>query len=208
VNLSRFVLDLLTHGKVILVPEIIPFSEEDKQETNFLLQSFYRFDVRSMPLEAPDFHEDAALWAAQYLCRALQFVMVRNHEAELIQLELKPYTGKMDADVVYSADLVFRHLPEVFRLAKGISPNDVLVKNLLETAKQFSFSAVGMEILDGNPIPENRSLAIEYADRVIAARDRKLAAEPQCNLQVQAALGGYARKLWPEFEPFSTAQNS
>lgn len=199
-KLFDFVTQLLQTGSVVLSPVLEPFERNDLAATADLLEKYHRWDALSMPLVAPSYDLRAAIWGAEYVCRALQFVMVRNLGEELIAKHLLPYGRAMDAAAIYSADLCLRCLPDIFNLAKSLSPTDPLVENLKQTAIEWPFSAVGIPV-EGNWAVEDASLQLAYADRVLAAKDRKRAQHPAVNLHVQAALGTHAKHLWADFEP-------
>jgi hypothetical protein len=202
-TLSAFVKDLLQKGSVILSPEIHPFSNEDLDEVAGLIERYHQWDAFHLPLDAPDYEPKAAVWAASYLYRALQFLLLRNLGEDLIEANLQPYDGEITAAAVYSADLLLRNLPHVYDLARSLSPSDPLVLKMQEIARKWPFSAVGIPVEDAARIPDHPSLQLAYADRVIAAKDRKSARETMLNFQIQAALGNFAPLFWPEFEPLT-----
>jgi MoxR-vWA-beta-propeller ternary system domain bpX4 len=201
-TLLGFVTDLLQSGEVTLSPTLTPFSPQDLRDTAALLEKYHRWDALSMPLTVPDFEPRAAIWAAQYVCRALQFVMVRSLGEEHFVTYLQPFPGPVDAAAAYSADICLRHLPSIYDYARSLSPTDPLVTNMTLVAQTWAFSAVGMPVESDFRL-ENACLQLAYADRVLAARDRKRARAPLANVHIQAALGAHARQLWPDFEPNS-----
>ena len=204
-TLAGFVTQLLQAGSVVLSPVLVPFGLEDLAATGDLLEKYHRWDAMNMPLQAPDFDARAAVWAAQYLCRALQFVMVRNLGEELMQAHLKAYDRPIDAAAAYSADLCLRYLPTVFNLAKGLSPTDPLVTDMTKNAEMWPFSTIGIQHAAEFAI-DHPSLKLAYADRILAAMDRKRSRQPVANLQLQAALGAHAKRLWPDFEPLNAEE--
>jgi hypothetical protein len=204
-KLIDFVTQLLQKGSVVLSPVLEPFEKNDLAATAGLLEQYHRWDALSMPLVAPAYDLHAAIWAAEYVCRALQFVMVRNLGEELMVKHLLPYDRTVDASAIYSADLCLRYLPDIFDLAKSLSPTDPLVENLKQTAIAWPFSVVGIPV-EGNWAVENDSLQLAYADRVLACKDRKRSQHPAVNLHLQAALGVHAKRLWADFEPLETEE--
>lgn len=208
-SLTAFVTDLLTTGEVTLAIDLAPFTAEDRAEATRLLEDQHGRDRLQMPLQAPAFDQKAAEWAAHYLYRALQFLLIRNLEAADMQETLAPYPGPMTAEAIYAADLTLRNLPAVYGLAQSLSPNDPLVLNLLETAARWPFSSIGIAVEAPPPVFDHPSLRIAYIDRVIAAKDRPIARNLHINQGIQAALGAHAKQLWPDFDPIhptTTAQ--
>jgi hypothetical protein len=201
-TLLGFVTQLLQSGSVTLGTSLAPFAATDLTATADLLGKYHRWDALHMPLTVPAFDPHAAVWAAQYICRALQFLMLRNLGEELMADALKPYDQAIDAEATYSADLCLRYLPTVYDMAKSLSPSDPLVTNMAQTAAKWPFSAVGMGV-EGKLDGVHPSLDIAYADRVLASKDRKLSRQATVNLQLQAALGAHGKRLWADFEPMN-----
>ncbi len=205
-KLLDFVTQLLQTGSVVLSPVLVPFEQQDKAATAALLEKYHRWDAMSMPMAAPGFHAAAAIWAAAYVCRALQFLMVRNLDEDQIKAYLQPFPMPITDEAIYSADICLRHLPDIYSFARALSPSDPLVLNMQSTAMAWPFSAVGIDV-EGILATSHPSLQLAYADRVLAAHDRKRAAEPSLNLRLQAALGAHGKRFWADFEPFELENN-
>ena len=202
-SLAGFVTALLQEGNVLLAPELTDFEEADRLQVETLMESYHRWDAFHLPRNAPDYQPKSAVWAAEYLYRALQFLLLRNLGAELIPQHLKAFPGEITPESVYSADLLLRNLPHVYDLARSLSPSDPLVVQMQEIASQWPFSAVGIPVESMSPLPDHAGLQLAYADRVIAARDRKLSRIPQLNALIQAAVGSHGKLFWPDFEPLT-----
>src|SRR5437867_9387461 len=86
-----------------------------------------------------------AVWAAQTIYRACQFLVYREidpqaaSEALAIACPLPPTSP----EICYSADLALRVLPDVLTLARAASPDDPLVAALREIARRWPLSSVG-----------------------------------------------------------------
>lgn len=201
-KLSTFFQTLLESGKVQVVGDLSPFNLEDHRATLDLLRRFHAADSMDMPYSAPAFQPAAALWAAEYFYKSVHLTVLRDLDEAAIRKLLRPYLAEMDAEAIYSVDLVFRYIPGLFGLAKGLAPRDLLVQMLKETAAQWSFSAVGIE-LDGEPdlthLLAHPSLRAAYVDRIIRLKDRKRAAHPEVATLVGEAMGGFASTIWPTF---------
>lgn len=152
----------------------------------------------------PLFHGEAALWAANYLYRSVQLVMLRNLDEAAVQGLLMPFPGTVSPEAVLSVDLSFRYLPNLLVLAKGLAPEDVLVKRLQETALQWPFSSVGMNVegaMELEVIMSNACLRRAYIDRIIEAKDEKRCNNSLVNEYLKEALGDHSAILWPGWEP-------
>jgi hypothetical protein len=203
-ELTNFIAGLINDGKVKVVPQLQAFEAEDLRLATVHLQQYYEDDIQEMPAAAPSFDENAALWAARYLYTAVQFILLRNLDETTMQEHLLPYSGELTPAAMYSADLTLRYLPDLFDLAKGLSPNDPLVKLMKETAQLWPFSSAGIsmsENTDLSVIFSHASLKQTYIDRIITAKDLRKCQQPDCYPLVLEALGAYAADLWPQFEP-------
>ncbi len=200
-RLTGFISDLIGGAGVTVAGAVLPFGEDDVQETIGVLEKFYANDVIEMPHEAPAFSPQAAAWSARYLYHVIQLMLLRHLGDEQLNELLIPFPGEMNAAAIYTVDLSFRHLPDVFRLAKGLAPEDPLVQRITDTALQWPFSAAGIP-LPGEPaldmILAHPSLRIAYVDRIIATRDGARCNAPRVTALVQEALGAYPEMLWPD----------
>lgn len=202
-QLTSFIEDLLRTGNVTVAPEIIAFDTQDIQQAETALLQFHASDSLNLPGTAPSFHASAAVWAAIYLYRSIQLTLLRNLDEEAVRGLLTPFPGEMTAAAAYSADLTLRYLPTVMEFAKGLSPKDVLVILMKETALHWPYSSVGMEIQeqpDINDIINDPCLKYSYIDRIIEARDMNRCGNAQVNALVAEALGAHAGTLWPQFK--------
>jgi MoxR-vWA-beta-propeller ternary system domain bpX4 len=202
-QLTAFILDLINRGKV-LVPGILhDFTPEDCAACVDLLKEYYAADKMEMAMSAPDFSPDAALWAAKHFYLALQLTVIRDADENTIQDKLQPYPALHDPSAIYSVDLVFRYLPSLFSLAKGLSPADPLVSELQTTVTRWPLSAVGIEIkntIDCNMLETDPFLWQLFIDRIIQYKDTGIIQHKKIADSVATSLGNYTKILWPEFE--------
>lgn len=203
-KLSEFLNRLFTEGVVTVPRQLEELEDADLREAVRLIRQFYEGDRLEMAYEAPVLDEAVALWAAQYFFRAVQFVLLRELEEEVMAVHLQPYDGEVDAAAVYAVDLVFRYLGPLFKLSSGLAPDDPLVTRLRATAAAWPFSSVGLAIApdaDLEVIFSHPSLKYAYIDRVILDRDTGRIID---DLRVAAALhevlGLHQKILWPGLE--------
>lgn len=207
-QLTDFIQALFSSGKVTVAGKPEPFEEDDLRATGNMLEAFYREDVLEMPGRAPSFDLKAAQWAAGYIYRAAQLLLLRNIEEEQLVQLLKDYEGQQTAAAIFSADLCLRHLPSLLKLAKGLAPGDILVTRITATLAQWPLSGVGAAI---GPVTdslqkllENDSLRQLYADRIIELKDLSKTGEPAVKELVMESLGAYQYIFWPGFNPQPT----
>ncbi len=201
--LSTFLSDLFTTGEVTIAPNIKSIEETDQQQALSILQQFYERDRLEMPVEMPAFEEAAAMWAATYLYRTIQLIFIRQLGKGAIKAHLQPFPVSSSPAVLYAVDLTFRYLPDLFHLAKGLAPSDVLVTYLNQIAVAYPFSSVGIELkgaVDHTLILEHPALKIAYVDRLIAAKDIKRIQQYELQEYVEEVLGDYRAVLWADYE--------
>ena len=204
VQLKQFIQDIIRQGKVVVEGNVTPFTDEDIQAATQHLHEYYEHQKKELTGTVPAFDAAAAIWAAGFLYRAVQLVMLRNLGEEAVNRLLTPYNGVVSPEAILSVDLSFRYLPNLLGLAKGLAPEDVLVKRLREAAVQWPFSSVGMKVEDElniDVIMNNTCVRRAYIDRIITARDIKRCNNTQVNEYIQEALGDYGHVLWPGYTP-------
>jgi MoxR-vWA-beta-propeller ternary system domain bpX4 len=202
-KLTHFLTNLIQEGKAHLEGEIQPFEPEDLKSAAAFLHSVYLDDALDMPDAPPQYFEPAALWAAQFLYHALQCTILRNLDDDTVNKLLEDFPEAATPEAIYSIDLCFRYMPNLFSLAKGLAPDDVLVKILKKNALFWNFSSVGMDLeqdVSHGIILEHPSLRIAYIDRIIQSKDIKRVNTEQVKELVQIALGNYTTQIWSDFD--------
>lgn len=199
-KLAAFIEGLLRDGKVTIQAQPTSSTIVEQEAVEELLKEYYQEDILQMPGAAPAFSKKAAIWAAEYFYQAVQLTIIRDAGEEAIKEKLKSFDGAVTPSEIYSVDLIFRYLPSLFDLAKGLSPADTLVTMLEKTATEWPFSSVGIEINDFPNMKyflSNSSLAYTYVDRIIQHKDLKRAADPIVAEYIREAIGEHTF-LWPE----------
>jgi hypothetical protein len=204
VKLFEFLNTLFSTGEVAVARTMTDFlDEEDLKASARLIEDVYESDCFDLPAKAPAFKQDAALWAAAYLYHAIQFVLLRELEADLMEAYLKPYDGEQDAPAIYSVDLLFRHLGPLFKFSSGISPDDPLVARLKDTAGLWPFSSVGLGVkVNTNTavILSHPALRYVYLDRIILHRDLSRLTDEQERAVFREVTGIHSEQFWPGAE--------
>lgn len=202
-KLTPFIEGLFREGSVLVEGQISSFEETDLKHAGDLLKDIYSQQVLEMPFTAPAFDLTSAAWAAQYFYHAVQLIMIRDQDEEAVQQHLKTFGDAISPETIFSVDLVFRHLPDLFKLAKGLAPDDPLVKQLKTEACKWPFSSVGIdlsEIVTESTILSHPSLRYAYMDRIIAMADEKRLNKPELTELAREVLGEHTADLWPGLE--------
>lgn len=152
------------------------------------------------PGEAPALELPAAAWAAELLHQACLAVVQREVSAEEAARWLaKPCPLPASPAVIYSADLLLRHLPELHQLARRLSARDPVTAGLAQLCGQWPYSSVGVAnagIAEGHPhlahLAGHAGLRRAYVDRLFARGDlSRLGQNSLIDDELRAALGEY-----------------
>ncbi len=183
----------------------LPHPEQEPAEIHELLEqdvidveAHRRLDLPGTP---PEFDVATGLWASHTLFRCCQFLIFRDLGEDAVKhvLEKTP-PRKADAVAAYSADIAFSILPDVFQLARGISPDDPLVQGMRELARQWPLSSVGIPLLDEvdpSAFIDHPCLRELYVERILQRRDRARIKHPAVRAAIRRAVGAY-HELAPE----------
>jgi hypothetical protein len=189
---AQFLSDLFETGRVSVSIDLPSELEPDVDE---VLLSAEKVAVGSLAGESPGFDPGCARWAAQTLYRACHFLVCRDVNAETFQAFFKqacpqPHSPQTD----YSADLVFRYLPDLVGMSRALATGDPLLQELLKLGKDWPLSSVGIsgiENVDLKGFIEHPALRQLYVDRIVARADTSRLGDPQVDFAVKEALGDY-----------------
>ena len=202
-GLSFFIQNLVDSGAVSVNDAFDSFANDDLHETQKILEQVYQEDIIELPGAAPAFFAESALWASNYFYRAVQLAVMRDANEETMKEQLNSFTGEMNPESIYSADLALRYLSSLLDLAKGLAPADILVQDLKRVAVQWPFSSVGIELdepVNNDIILSHPSLRQAYIDRIIERKDKKRITDPSIVTYIKESTGQYIRTIWPEIE--------
>lgn len=149
---------------------------------------------------APPWDPAVGEWAATILfhaCRLFAFREIGADETNRLLNVASPAAGTPSA--CYSADVVLRALPDVIRLSHTLSADDPLTLRLLDLARAWPLSSVGVPELgpvDVGGFIDDPSLRRVYAQRIVQRGDVSRLTHPAVIDDVRAMLGAY-----PSFAP-------
>ncbi|MBM4077860.1 MAG: hypothetical protein FJ267_19700 [Planctomycetes bacterium] len=96
--------------------------------------------------------------------------------------------------MVYSVDLVFRFLPDLVRIVKGMNSSDPLLERLKEWGRQWPLSSVSIPdllVTEIEPILADRCLSQLYADRIIESGSTDRLNDPRVREMIRGQFGAY-----------------
>src|SRR5262245_35056603 len=143
-SLPDFLTRLFEYGSVqVPRPEKIATREwETAREVLIEFERQYRLSLAGTP---PAYDAEVGCRAAEALYRVCQCVVYRElNPQEVLPAAMLPPAGAAAAATHYSADLAFRFLPDVWRLARDASERDPLVACLSQLAARWPLSSVGI----------------------------------------------------------------
>jgi hypothetical protein len=196
--LSRFLRGLASEGRGAVAAK--PLTGGDDLEVQRLLVELHAGAAVELPGGAPKLRLAVAQWAARLVYQLCQFIVVREVGEQQIAAACRvrcPEARGPDTD--WSADLLLRHLPKLFQLARHLSGGDPLVGELKALAEQWPLSSVGLPGLNAGSLDSfigHPGLRRLYADRVMAAVDLSRLGDSRLDDTLRADLGLH-RELSP-----------
>lgn len=191
-----------TIEQMILYNKMTEVSSKEERETILFLESEYENEILDYPGQAPDFHGEAALWGAKILYFAAQLLLFRDHKIEELPVFLPEFKSEINAQVLLSADLCLRFLPQIILELKRIDADDLAIPILEKHMTDFSYSAIGFNVL-----PEDITLDVDfsnpcfkqlYLNRVVERKAKKNAAIDSVKTELLAGFGDYKHVFWKE----------
>jgi hypothetical protein len=200
-EVHEFLTGLLERGAVYIQSKEPP-GDSDFAACQDLLADLDKVTRLDMAFDPPEYVAEASQWAAARLYSACLFLVHRDADAEEVRRALSvPCPGQPGPATVYSTDLLLRYLPDVYALARGLSPDDPLVEALRDLGRAWPLSSVGMEdigAVDISTFIENRALRQLYVDRILEREDVSRTDHPLVRECVMRSVG-LARDLCPRF---------
>jgi len=166
--LLDFLKQLLSAGEVVFREPPVPDKEELPAVTELLRRAHAQevLEVAGPPL---DFQPRPALAAAELVRQACWFLVHRGEPPEEVERRLKLEPPESPGDHL-SADLALRYLPQVYRRARALAPDDGLTLRLAEVLRQWPLSGVLSDVPDAPLTPldfgHHPGLLLLYAERL------------------------------------------
>lgn len=165
------------------------------EDARVLLQEWDAIQRLALAGNAPPFSSSMGIWAGRLLYTACEMFVRRDLSAEDVGAQLAIQCPDVpEPSRSYSADLVLRFLPDLIALARRVSPGDPLVLHLLDIARRWPLSSVGVPDLQGIQPPaflRNASLLQLYVDRILATQDVSRLNDPVVQEAARISLGMY-----------------
>lgn len=198
--IREFYQQLFDSGQVGLTSSA-PASDEELADVVELLIALEVAHREHLPGPPPATDRPSVAWAAAMFFAAAQLAVYRELGEQEIDLRLRKEltTSASPASTAYSVDLIFRRLPDLVRIVRGINRDDPLVSVLLDWCRRWPLSSAGISDvgeIDIEPILSDRCLALMYTDRVLDSGDVARTRHPGMAEWIRGAVGA-----WPELSP-------
>lgn len=190
--------------EIVLYGNILEITPSDAIETGFFLEQEYQQEALDYPHTPPAYHDEAALWAAKTLYVTSQLILYRKNEDSDLLAQLPDFQEEITPEMILSADLCLRFLPELLPYLKQINAEDPLVQIIEDKLVQWHYSGIGYNIsptlLHFEQIASDPCLQQLYTDRIISLKNLQLAKHAPCTSWVMSSLGIFAKEFWPELK--------
>ena len=191
-----------TEECLIIYSKILHISEKENDEVADLLINEFDNEKINYPFVSPDFNSKAALYAAQILYHAAQFVAIRENTQKDFKKYFTIYEDKIDESALLSADLCLRFLPMILNQLKSIDTEDPLVEILDKILQKFHYSAIGTATIIPEIDWENQIISpcfkMLYLNRIFEKKDYNLAEIQFWKKEIQSQIGNYKDIFWKE----------
>jgi len=190
--------------EIILYGNILVVNEAEVEDVNDFLKKEYSREILSYPYTAPEYHPDAALWAAKTVYIAAQLMLYRENKESDLEMLLPDFPGDSNEGDILSADLCLRFLPDMLIQLKLIDSSDPLIEVLEAKLSQWHYSGIKYQLnvdeLSMNNIFSAPCLRQLYINRIIDYKRIPLAMHAPCKKWVLANIGDYGNEYWNEFK--------
>lgn len=189
-SIASFVNALAYDGRIVVCAEPVAAADDAALAALLDLNRRAEFELAG---EGPGFSSEVALWAANLLYQICQFIVCREiGEAQMAAAFAKGCPAARGPEVDWSADLLFRHLPPLFRLAQQLINGDPLIQELKKLAVTWPLSSVGIPDLGElnlDTFINHAALARLYADRIVGAADTSRLGDARVDELLRADIG-------------------
>lgn len=210
--LAPFLENLFTDGNALVDPPAVS-DPQDLRDCRALLAAEEAKVRIEFPGQAPEFNLAAAIWGAETLLRICQLAIFRATSEVMIAAAFSEKCPEgHPAEKHYAVDLTWRFLPDLFRFANSVAPDDPLVKALKLAAAEWPLSSIGIPGIDLtsgsrvhlDEVLNHPGLYRIYLDRVIARKATDHLQEPRVLSGVLASVGMHTsliadwKRTWPQ----------
>jgi MoxR-vWA-beta-propeller ternary system domain bpX4 len=166
--LSEFLESLFNDGDIVFCAA--PQSADKDSADQVLARAFAEYRLK-VPGPLIEFDAPTALMAAEFVRWSCWFLVHRDSPATEVSQRLKLPPAPTTASQHLSADLTFRHLPQLHRRARALSPDDVLTTTLTDALRAWPLSGVASDIEEAPTTPldfgGHAGLELLYAERYV-----------------------------------------
>lgn len=166
-----------------------------------LLQERFDQEATGYPGPLPGWDAAAGEWAVQVVFHAAQLLLYRSHDREALTGYFTGFGRPKTAAAILSADIILRYLPSILRQLEAIDVEDELIPLLNGVLREWHYTGLLADLSPEDAIDTilaEECLAQLYADRVIERKNKEVAARPELQGLVLAALGDHTEIFWKD----------
>ncbi len=195
---------LRSKEEIILYKNILSTSPHEKEKLVSFLEKEYQSEALDFPFTSPEFHPKAALWAAETVYYAAQFILFRENDDTKMEEFFPEFQFEVSPSSMLSVDLCFRFVPDMLRQLTLIDQEDSLISILEKYLKIWHFSGVNYSLdlkeTDLDVIFSNPCLQQLYLNRIATYKNIHLAKMTKINHLLKANFGIFEETFWPNFK--------
>ena len=190
--------------EIILYENILSINTQERETVLLFLEKEYQSEALEFPFTSPAFHPQAALWAAETVYYACQFILFRENDEDKMEDFFPAFQFEISPTTILSVDLCFRFVPDMLRQLSLIDPEDSLISILEKHLKIWHFSGINYSLvfkeIELDIIFSNPCLQQLYLNRITTYKNIHLAKTPKVNQLLKANFGIYEETFWPNFK--------
>ncbi len=190
--------------EIILYKNILSISALEKENIILFLEDEYQTEALDFPFTPPAFDSAAALWAAETVYYASQFILFRENDETKMEDYFPSFQFDVTPATILSVDLCFRFLPDMLRQLSLIDAEDSLIVILEKYLKTWHFSGINYTLdfkeIELEVIFSNPCLQQLYLNRITTHKNIPLAKLPKINQLLKANFGIFEETFWPNFK--------
>lgn len=197
--------------EIILYKNILSIHTHEKENVILFLEKEYQSEALDFPFIPPDFHPQAALWAAETVYYAGQFILFRENDAAKMEDYFLDFPFEISPATILSVDLCFRFIPDMLKQLSLIDSDDLLIPILEKHLKVWHFSGVNYPLKIGENdweiIFSNPCLQQLYLNRITTYKNIQLAKLSKINQLLKANFGIFEDTFWANFKTLNNVQS-
>ena len=205
---TNYFLDMIStlrkEEEVILFEQLLQVDTFEKESVMQFLKEEYLAESSHYPFKVPEFHPEAALWAALTSYIGAQLILFRQNLPDEIEPLFPVATFQPTPATILSVDLCLRFLPAMTEQLNLIDTEDLLIDILEKRLHIWHYSGIAhslaAETLDLSVVHSDPCVQQLYLNRITQYKNIELAKLPSISPLLRANMGIYQDEFWNELK--------